>query len=253
MNMKKIMAGVAASALAVTAMTVSASAASEKYQEVYTVSVKASTINTAEEGFWANAMTGAITHGITFEGTYTDAAGATGNILFYPSWDGTGDVGEGKLTMNSTDMWQGVTVNLPETVDTSDLSAITLNFTVTALDIDADAQVQAEAYGEEGNDHVINDMVVAKIGINTPYADGFGSITVQAAATAAPADDKPEEPSEPEAPSEPSAPAPGGTDGAGTDPNKDKPAVDTGIEGVAIVAGLAIIAAGAVVVAKKRG
>ena len=52
------------------------------------------------------------------------------------------------------------------------------------------------------------------------------------------------------------APAPepgdgnGATDGAGADPNKGSP--DTGVEGVAVVAGLAIIAAGAVVVAKKR-
>ena len=42
----------------------------------------------------------------------------------------------------------------------------------------------------------------------------------------------------------------GATDGAGADPNKGSP--DTGVEGVAVVAGLAIIAAGAVVVAKKR-
>ena len=49
-------------------------------------------------------------------------------------------------------------------------------------------------------------------------------------------------------------PAPGDgngeTAGPGADPNKGTP--DTGVEGVAVAAGLAIIAAGAVVVAKKR-
>ena len=42
----------------------------------------------------------------------------------------------------------------------------------------------------------------------------------------------------------------GDTDGAGADPSKGSP--DTGAEGVAVVAGLAIVAAGAIVVAKKR-
>ena len=63
---------------------------------------------------------------------------------------------------------------------------------------------------------------------------------------------QPSAPEEPSAPTEPSAPAPGGTDGAGTDPNKDKPAVDTGIEGVAVVAGLALVASAAVVISRKR-
>ena len=60
-------------------------------------------------------------------------------------------------------------------------------------------------------------------------------------------------PSAPAEPSEPTEPAaPGSTDGAGTDPNKDKPAVDTGIEGVAVVAGIALVASAAVVISRKR-
>lgn len=57
-----------------------------------------------------------------------------------------------------------------------------------------------------------------------------------------------------EAPAATEAPATDGTGAAGdiTAPTPDKNSPNTGIEGVAVVAGLAIIAAGAVVVAKKR-
>ena len=240
MNMKKLIAGVVASVMAVGTMAVAASAASDKYVSTYTRTFTADKINTVDEGFWATAMTGAIAHGITFEGTYTDADGNTGNILFYPSWDGTGDVGDGKITINATDMWQGVTICFPESVDVSDPSAISVTITVTALDIDADAQVQIDSYGEEGNDHVVGDMVVAKIGVNTSYADGFGGILVEALPTEDAGNDDGGAASDDN----------GGTDGAGTD---DKTTPDTGVEGVAVVAGLAIVAAGAVVVAKKRG
>lgn len=52
------------------------------------------------------------------------------------------------------------------------------------------------------------------------------------------------------APAEESAPAPAGD--ANTGASADKNNADTGVEGVAAVAGIAIIAAGAIVIAKKR-
>ena len=226
MNMKKIIAGAVASVLAVSTMAITAS------------------------------------------------ADTTGYALFGANW------GEPSVEANGVALsgnWNGAGIGLPEDVveaANGDFSNITLNFTATVADIDADAQTQIDSWGEGT---VLDDMVAAKVGVNTPYADGFGNLTVSAGDSAngyastytvsvkastinqnddgtfytqvmngavtdvvwtvtytvAGGDSN------------------GSTSGEGADPNKGSP--DTGVEGVAVVAGLAIIAAGAVVVAKKRG
>ena len=73
----------------------------------------------------------------------------------------------------------------------------------------------------------------------------------EAPATEAPATEAPatEAPASTEAVDTTAAPAAGDTTATTT----DKTSADTGVEGVAVAAGLAIIAAGAVVIAKKRG
>ena len=89
-------------------------------------------------------------------------------------------------------------------------------------------------------------------GLELKMGSDGGKITIKSAVfggTAAPTeenkdDEKTNEPSTTE------APKPGDTNA--TTPDKDKNTPDTGIEGVAVVAGLAIVAAGAIVVAKKR-
>ena len=228
MNMKKIIAGAVASVLAVSTMAITASADTTGYALI----------------------------GLDWGEPNADANGAT-------------------LSGN----WNGAGLALPEAVveaANGDFSNITLDFTISVPTMDADAQLQKDTYGDAESDHVIGDMVVVFVGNNTPYRDGYGTVqvaddgnggyastytlSVKASTinmnddgtfyaqvqngavtdvvwtvtyTVAGGDSN------------------GSTSGAGADPNKGSP--DTGVEGVAVVAGLAIIAAGAVVVAKKRG
>ena len=243
MNMKKIMAGVAASALAVSTMAVAASAASDKYVDTYTRSLAADKININDDGtFYAQVQNGASTD-VTWTITYTTADGATGYALIGINWGEPTEEANG-VTMSGN--WNGAGVALPEDVveaAAGDFSTITLDVTVVADTIDADAQTQADAYGEES---VVGDMIVAFIGSDgVAYRNGFGTIRVEAKA------DEPA-PSEGEGTDNTDNTPAEGTGNTNTATN-DKQNADTGIEGVAVVAGLAIIAAGAVVVAKKRG
>lgn len=97
-------------------------------------------------------------------------------------------------------------------------------------------------YDEAGNE---SGKGVATLNSVTVY-DASGAVLLTVGAAASPADT--------EAPAATEAPTTEGTGAAGdtTAPTPDKNSPNTGIEGVAVVAGLAIIAAGAVVVAKKR-
>ena len=227
MNMKKIMAGVVASALAVSTMAVAASAAD--YESTYTQSVTADKININDDGtFYSQLQVGHVAE-VTVTATYTTADGATGYALIGTDW------GEPTAECNAVKMtgaWNGAGFGLPEDVVTAangDFSGITLDFTVEVTDIASDVQAQVDAWGEEA----IADIQIIIIGANSPYASGFG--TVKIAEKAAAAEDT----------------AAAGDTSAPT--ASDKGAADTGVEGVAVVAGLAIVAAGAVIVAKKRG
>ena len=233
MNMKKIMAGVVASALAVSTMAVAASAAD--YESTYTQSVTADKININDDGtFYSQLQVGHVAE-VTVTATYTTADGATGYALIGTDW------GEPTAECNAVKMtgaWNGAGFGLPEDVVTAangDFSGITLDFNVEVTDIASDVQAQVDAWGEEA----IADIQIIIIGANSPYASGFG--TVKIAEKAAAADDT--------AAAEDTAAA--GDTSAPT--ASDKGAADTGVEGVAVVAGLAIVAAGAVIVAKKRG
>ena len=254
MNMKKIMAGVVASVFAVGTMAVAAS------------------------------------------------ADTTGYALFGADW------GEPTAEANGVAMsgnWNGAGIALPEDVveaANGDFSNITLEFTVSVSTMDADCQTQADAYGE---DHVVDDMVVAFIGNNTPFRDGKGMIqvaeegdgyqstytlsvkasiinmnddgtfyaqvqngavtdttwtvtyTVETADEPAAEDEGTDEPAPAQEDGGEDAPAateaaPAAGTGNTATTTADKTNADTGVEGVAVVAGLAIVAAGAVIVAKKR-
>lgn len=228
MNMKKIMAGVVASALAISTMAVAASAAD--YESTYTQSVTADKININDDGtFYSQLQVGHVAE-VTVTATYTTADGATGYALIGTDW------GEPTAECNAVKMtgaWNGAGFGLPEDVVTAangDFSGITLDFTVEVTDIASDVQAQVDAWGEEA----IADIQIIIIGANSPYASGFGTVKIAEKAAAA-ADDN----------------AAAGDTSAPT--ASDKGAADTGVEGVAVVAGLAIVAAGAVIVAKKRG
>ena len=228
MNMKKIMAGVAASALAVSAMAVASSAAT--YADTFTRTLTADKININDDGsFYAQVQNGATTD-VSWTITYTTADGATGYALIGVDWgDATAEANNVTLSGN----WNGASVGLPEDVveaAAGDFSTVTLDVTIKVLSMEADAQAQIDAYGE---DHVVGDMVTAFIGSDgTAYREGYGMLRAEAAAE---------------------APAENTGNGDTTTTTTDKTSADTGVEGVAVVAGLAIIAAGAVVVAKKRG
>ncbi len=99
-------------------------------------------------------------------------------------------------------------------------------------------QVGLQEWGDVMNDYIVTDLTLYDTtGAKMISFDKNGNPTLGAAASA-PADDAATD-----------APAAGDVD-ASTDSSKGSP--DTGIEDVAVVAGLAIVAGGAVLVSKKR-
>lgn len=118
-----------------------------------------------------------------------------------------------------------------------------------AYDIPADERPLAKSecvqfglqeWGDVMNDYIVTELAVYDDnGAKLISFDQNGNPTVGCAAAEAPAEDV-------EAPAEESAPA------GDVSAEADKASPETGIEDVAVVAGLAIVAAGAVLVSKKR-
>ncbi len=108
-------------------------------------------------------------------------------------------------------------------------------------------QIGLQEWGDVMNDYMVTDLSIFNdAGEKLISFDFYGNPTLGSAAAApeasAPAEDATDAPAT-------SAPATGDVAGA-TDSSKGSP--DTGIEDVAVVAGLAIVAGGAVLVSKKR-
>ena len=227
MKMKKLIAGLVASAMAVGAMAVAASAAD----------LMTKTGNTE----------GSANYDVSFEGLTDEQINSITKIEAEISV--TTNFMNGCIGYNdAASGWTAVNQELNEEAGPVDgkwvLEVTAGSFAALAEDgsIAPFAQIQFwwinPAYDEDGNE---GDPGVATLKSVTLY-DANGNV-VTAGGDSAPAAT---EAASNEAPSN-EAPA-GNTNQAVADKNN----ADTGVEGVAVVAGLAIIAAGAVVVAKKR-
>lgn len=233
MNIKKFLAGAAASVMAVSAMTVAASAYN-------------ATIFFADADWYPSGRDEAHGVDITKNGTYTVTASymgedaetggemvisAEGVVVLCLDIDGLADalgIEEGSNTDNNP------FTDVKLTVDGKDV-AIDASKLVWG-NIEGEGKLRLEIYNEYGttkDNPPINtaDVVGEEIAITFTFT-GFEEDAAAPAETEA-------------------AAAPTG-DANASAPAADKNNADTGVEGVAAIAGIAIVAAGAVVVAKKR-
>ena len=240
MNMKKIMAGVVASAMAVGTMAVAANAGAitTKIPDAFDDGSGNFQIflrgDGAVTGEFENVdFTKIASFDITFSWDDSDPDVWTGGAIILQSdakswndlgqWsndDGTGD----PRKWANVESGKPIRVELPEAF-AADSTYVIITVQNYGPDINIDSLVLYDASGATL-------YPAAPGGDETPGED--------------------ETPSGDETPGEDETPS-GGTGSTDTPSGGDnKPVPDSGIEGVAVVAGLAIVAAGAVVVAKKR-
>ena len=252
MNMKKIVAGVAASALAVSAMAVAASAADFKTE--YQVKQYAEKLNTIDDGFYSQIQIGHIQKIDSLTIEYQTADGATGYALVSTNWgnDDPVEANNFKWDGGSFQNWTGAALTLPE--------GVAVEGTILTCTLSTDVASEWETYIATYPDAAAAatpDMMLMTFGANSDGAivilAEFAEEAAPAETTAAAADNTPAETTAAAAAdntsAETTAAAAGNTTPAAS---SDKGNADTGVEGVAVVAGLAIVAAGAIVVAKKR-
>ncbi|MDE6725658.1 MAG: hypothetical protein K2J79_08635 [Ruminiclostridium sp.] len=267
MNMKKIFAGATASVLAVSSLAAAANA--------YTAELKFA------DGSWSiNSMgdqdlleeSNVVNAEVDKDGTYTVSYGevvfedgdegyglANGATVFCVDikglTDGRGGKGDAAYDALPADATAADKMQVAKDAgfDVTDVK-VTLtdadgNTTDVAVDqskviigdIEGNGNLRIELYNEYGptkDDAPINKADIANA---VTVAVTFTVKGVDAPATAE--DETPDDTAAPD-----NTPAPGANDGAGD----GKPATNTGIEGVAVVAGLAVLATGAIVIAKKR-
>lgn len=236
MNIKKIMAGVVGSALAVSTMAVAASAGTIKYSG----------------GDFYDDGSGNYQYWILGDGA--DEANdidysAIATIEITLSWDAAEVGDEGWIGGAIVSQCDSASWNQLTSWANGEGADIVLENGGTytgEVSFPADSTYVILAFQNWGEANLNIDSIVLK--------DASGTVLPLRSSENAPAET--EAPVETEAPTD-DAPASTEAPAAGTGntstPTNDKQNADTGIEGVAIVAGLAIIAAGAVVVAKKRG
>ena len=263
MKLRKILAAIAASAVAVSSMAVSAFAADGNYT---------ATLGFAD-GTWA-AQDWASTCEITGDGTYS----ITSNCLFTVIDEETGDevqeaaAGAGimvfvvdiaelgaELGINEApegatdedDSWKYATGDVKVTdvkVTTGGTELAIDQANVKVGDIESKGNLRIEIYNEYGPTKEA--PAIDKDAFAFAAEDQFTVTFTISGLGGAAAEDATEEVEE-EAAEETTTEAPAAGDVAGTtDSSKGSP--DTGIEDVAVVAGLAIVAGGAVLVSKKR-
>ncbi len=250
MKLRKILAAVAASAVAVSAMAVTASAAS------YTA-----TLGYADST-WA-AQDWASTVEVTGDGTYSITSNCLFNVVDEETGEETQELAAGTgatvFVVDIAGLGKDLGIDGTDEVAKYDTGALKVtDVTVTTGgkdiaidqskikvgDIEGKGNVRIEIYNAYGPTTVAEayDPSVSPLDPSTfafEAADQFTvSFTLSGLDAPAAEDATTEE-----------APAAGDVAGA-TDSSKGSP--DTGVEDVAVVAGLAIVAAGAVLVSKKR-
>ena len=114
---------------------------------------------------------------------------------------------------------------------------------------DAYYQIAVQEWGQDMSDIIVKGMQCYDASGNVIIAFGEDGSVVTGAVEEAPAEESPAPAEEAPAPA-PEAPAATGDVDAATDSSKGSP--DTGVADVAVVAGLALVAGGAFIVAKKR-
>ncbi len=235
MNMKKIMAGVVASALAVSTMAVAAFAdalmtktGNESSAELYDVDftglteeqVSSITKIEAKVSVTTDMVNGCIGYNNAADGKWTAVNNETkGDAPASSTWVAEFEAGalaakdeDGALAPFAQVQFWWVNPSYDEDGNEGDPGTATLE-SVTLYDAAGNVVAPAAAGGATGG---------TTGGTTDNEGDGEGETTT--------------------------APDNGNT----STPTEDKNTPDTGVEGVAVVAGLAIVAAGAVVVAKKR-
>ena len=254
MNMKKIMAGVVASVVAVGAMAVTASAA-EGYLDISTnwnndPIVPANGIEWDGGNF--NSWTGAgilVPEGVDLNGDnaadYTITLTAVVDMETFETQWNENNYGEEAFYTDGIILKLGGSTPYAEgkgaiMVQTNDDGSVVDTYTLTLTADKINNNTDGTWYSAIQLGHVqgLKSLTIAYSAPDAAPAEDEGGDAAPAEdeGTAAPAEDE-------------------GTAGTGNTsaPTTDKQNANTGVEGVAVVAGLAIIAAGAVVVAKKRG
>lgn len=232
MSIKRILTAAAASVVAVSAMAVVASA------ETFEKTVKAEDVNNSADGFFSQVQLGHIQKIDSLTIAYTAADGSKGYALYSGNWGGEAAQDANGITMDGGNFenWTGANVTLPEGVDPAGLT-----FTVTAVVEDYAGQVEqfTTKYPENTDG---TDMMIFTFG-----GSAEGKVIAKGGdlGAAATPDEKPEEKPEETKPEEK-------PEESKTEDTTTKPNVDTGVEGVAAVVGVAAVAFGAMVVAKKR-
>ena len=255
MNVKKLMAGAVASVVAVSAMAVAASAydATLGYADSSwsvqdwdtTVEVTGDGTYTVTSNFapWEDADTGdeipalangAVVFVVDIKGLATDKnAGSGADGFEFADDDFAGKAAFAKAA--------GIDVsNIKVTVTDADGASTELDASGAYVgDLEGKGNIRIEIYNEYGAQDPAIDLNAiadaAQIAVTFTITGIDGSDAATGGEDAATGNDN----------------ASNGNTAAST--GSDKTSADTGVEGVAVVAGLAIVAAGAVVVAKKRG
>ncbi len=272
MKLSKIFAGIAASAITASALTASASAliafppAEESHPGAATAGsylVQVFNVGSPEEGKPATDYGIDVTTIARVEVTFEVAEGESrdwfeggcgGSVVVSSNGDQYTDEEYNKLNWPSREWWGVSDPDLGLETLAADKVCVTEkvgDYTYkVAADIEPDmrplakagcVQIGLQEWGDPMNDYKVIDLSIFNdAGEKLISFDWYGNPTLggAAAAPSAPAEDATTE-----------APAAGDVAGT-TDSSKGSP--DTGVEDVAVVAGLAIVAAGAVLVSKKR-
>lgn len=170
MNMKKIAAGIAASALAVSTMAVAASAA--EFKTEYQVSQYAEKINASSEGFYTQVQLGHIQKIDSLTIEYKTADGATGYVLISTNWDGDPAKEANNITWDggSFENWTGAGLSLPE--------GVPVEGTIITAKISTDVASEWEQYIAKYPDAAaaaVPDMMIMTFGANSE-----GSMVIKA-------------------------------------------------------------------------
>ena len=261
MKLRKLFAALAASAVAVSTMAVSAFAADAIGEDGLAVIAFAGGDWTAQ--YWANGETYASEMNsaiITGDGTYTVSVKAVATVVDEDTGDdvnieGTSDLAFAALqVVNGESLFPGMVITIDSVkFDGNEVALNGTPYTSSDDGITTRVNLFNEWVSKIPDDARTIDGLAADA-TATPVDRAVGPWTVMevtftvtgasAAAEEAPAEEAPAE----EAPAE-EAPATGDVS-AETDSTKGSP--DTGVADVAAVAGLAVLAGGAFIVAKKR-
>ena len=270
MKLRKLFAALAASAVAVSAMSVAAFAADATGEDGLAVIAYAGGDWTAQ--YWANGETYASEMNsavITGDGTYTVSVKAVATVVDEDTGEdvnveGTSDLAFAALqVVNGENLFPGMVITIDSvkfdgnevalkgTPYTSSDEGITtrvnlFNEWVSKLPDDARTVdgLAADATAT-AVDRAVGPWTVMEVTFTVTGTSG-------AAAEEAPVEEPAEAPATTEAPAEEPAEAPATTGDVDVATDSTKGSPDTGIADVAAVAGLAVLAGGAFIVAKKR-